>query len=113
MFWPITPHLAEQPVGFWVEALQATEVWAMCWKDWEAATADFAPWQQLEKQALAALLQDKMRREQQFLQNTATERYQSLMTEHPDWTICVPLKHLASYLAITDVALSRIRRNLK
>lgn len=112
MFWPITPDLANHPVGFWVEALEASEVWALPWAAWQASTAGFTPWQQLERQVLAGLLQDKMRREQQFLQDTATARYQALMATHPDWTQRVPLKHLASYLGITDVALSRIRRRL-
>src|SRR5690606_31832192 len=110
MIWPITPALANQPVGFWVEALEASEVWALPWAQWQTATADFAPWLRLERQVLASLLQDKMRREQQFLQDTATARYQALMATHPDWMQRVPLKHLASYLGITDVALSRIRR---
>ena len=113
MIWPITPDLAGQPVGFWVEALEAGEVWALPWAEWQAATADFAPWQRLERQVLTGLLQDKMRREQQFLQDTATARYQALMAAHPDWMRRVPLRHIASYLGITDVALSRIRKKLK
>ena len=112
MIWPITPDLAGRPVSFWVEALEPGEVWALPWAHWRAATADFAPWHRLERQVLASLLQDKMRREQQFLQNTATERYQALMAAHPDWMRRIPLRHLASYLGVTDVALSRIRRRL-
>ena len=113
MFWPITPDLAQHPVGFWVEALEPTEVWALPWQPWQAATSAFDPWQQLERRVLAALLQDKMSREQQFLQDTATERYQALATAHPDWMERLPLRHMASYLGITDVALSRIRNRLK
>jgi hypothetical protein len=30
----------------------------------------------------------------------------------PEWLARIPLRHLASYLGITDVALSRIRRRL-
>ena len=112
MIWPITPDLAGRPVSFWVEALEPGEVWALPWAHWQAATADFAPWHRLERQVLTSLLQDKMRREQQFLQNTATERYQALMAAHPDWMRRIPLRHLASYLGVTDVALSRIQRRL-
>ena len=66
----------------------------------------------LERRTLATLLDDKMRREQQFLQLSAAERYQSLLQEHPDWLHRIPLHHLASWLGVTDVALSRIRRRL-
>ncbi len=41
--------------------------------------------------------------------NTAEERYNSLIKEAPDVLKRVPLKHVASYLGITPVSLSRIR----
>ena len=112
LVWPITPSLREQPVHFWVEALEPSRVWALPWSDWSAAVMGFAPWQALEHRVLAALLQDKMAREHAFLQLSATERYLALRAEHPDWLARLPLRHLASWLGITDVALSRIRRRL-
>ena len=112
MFWPITPALAQSPSRFWVEALEPGQVWKLPWPSWQTAAQTFEPWQRLERQVLARLLEDKMDREQQFLQCTATERYQALLSAHPDWAKRIPLRHLASYLGITDVALSRIRRRL-
>lgn len=112
MLWPITPALALSPSQFWVEALEPSQVWKLHWANWQTAAQTFEPWQRLERQVLARLLEDKMSREQQFLQHTATERYQALLSAHPDWAQRIPLRHLASYLGITDVALSRIRRRL-
>lgn len=112
LIWPITPDLAEQPVGFSVEALEPSEVWALPWSPWHAAVSAFAPWLTFERRTLARLLQDKMQREQQFLQWSATQRYQHLVATRPDWARRIPLRHLASFLGITDVALSRIRRRL-
>ena len=112
MFWPITPALAQSPSRFWVEALEPSQVWKLPWSSWQTTAQTFEPWQRLERQVLARLLEDKMDREQQFLQCTATERYQALLSAHPDWAKRIPLRHLASYLGITDVALSRIRRRL-
>ena len=112
MVWPITPLLREAPVHFWIEALEPSRAWALPWNGWAQAIEGFAPWQALEHRVLAALLQDKMAREHAFLQLTATERYRALQAEHPDWLARIPLRHLASWLGITDVALSRIRRQL-
>ena len=112
MLWPITPALAQSPSRFWVEALEPSQVWKLPWSSWQTSVQTFEPWQRLERQVLVRLLEDKMDREQQFLQHTATERYQALLSAHPDWAKRVPLRHLASYLGITDVALSRIRRRL-
>ncbi len=113
MVWPITPTLREQPVQFWVEALGPCRVWALHWDGWAAATQGFAPWQALKHRVLAALLQDKTAREHAFLQLTATERYLALQPQHPDWLARIPLRQLASWLGVTDLALSRIRRRLK
>ncbi len=41
--------------------------------------------------------------------HTAEERYHNLIQDQPDVLQRVPLKHIASYLGITQVSLSRIR----
>jgi CRP-like cAMP-binding protein len=112
LLWPITPALREQSAAFFVEAVSASRVWAWPWADWIHAAEGHPPWLHLQQHTLAALLQDKMERERQFLQLTATERYQRLCQTHPEWLDVLPLRHLASWLGITDVALSRIRRRL-
>jgi CRP-like cAMP-binding protein len=112
MLWPLTPALAGQAVDFWIEAIALTHAWTLPWPAWQAACTDWSAWQTLERRTLALLLNDKMRREQLFLQCTATQRYQDLCALRPEWLARIPLRHLASYLGITDVALSRIRRRL-
>lgn len=44
---------------------------------------------------------------------TATERYIELLKNYPDLIQRVSLGHIASYLGITQVSLSRIRTNIK
>lgn len=112
MLWPLTAALATQPVNFWIEAIAPTRAWLLPWQAWQEAAAGWPAWQALEHRIRGVLLDDKMRREQQFLQCSATERYQDLCAQRPDWLARIPLRHLASYLGITDVALSRIRRRL-
>lgn len=113
MLWPLTPDLVARPVDFWVEALEPARVWSVPWAAWRKAIGEEPSWRALEHTTLTALLQDKMRREQAFLQCSATERYQSLLNDRPEWVTRIPLRHLASYLGMTDVALSRIRRRLR
>lgn len=43
---------------------------------------------------------------------SAKERYLNLITERPQIIQQAPLKHIASYLGITDTSLSRIRKKL-
>lgn len=64
-------------------------------------------------QALMAERQRLIQREHQWLMFSAAERYLNVLQEAPDWLKQVPQHRLASYLGVTDVALSRIRRRLK
>ncbi|HIS34103.1 MAG TPA: Crp/Fnr family transcriptional regulator [Candidatus Avirikenella pullistercoris] len=48
-----------------------------------------------------------------LLFTNASERYTSLLENNPDLLQRIPLEHLASYLGITPVSLSRIRAKLK
>ena len=64
-------------------------------------------------QALMVERQRLIQREHQWLMFSATERYLKVLQESPNWLEQVPQHRLASYLGVTDVALSRIRRRLK
>ena len=64
-------------------------------------------------QALVSEHQRLIRREHQWLMFSASERYLQVLQEAPAWLEQVPQHRLASYLGVTDVALSRIRRRLK
>ena len=58
------------------------------------------------------ILVRKERKARSLMLQSATERYASLVAERPDLVQRVPQYHLASYLGMTDVHLSRVRRVL-
>ena len=47
----------------------------------------------------------------EFLMNSATKRFQNFCMENPDLAERIPDYHLASYLGITNVSLSRIKKS--
>ena len=55
---------------------------------------------------------DLKRRTNEMITKSAMDRYLALMEENPQIIREVPLKHIASYLGITDSSLSRIRREI-
>jgi hypothetical protein len=112
LLWPITPSLQEYPVNFHIEALVGTKVWVTAWSDWRREARDWPAWQAHERRTLEMLLDQKLWREEYFLKYSAAERYRLLCSRHPNWVARIPLKHLASFIGVTDVALSRIRRRL-
>lgn len=62
---------------------------------------------------LAASLARREGREESLLLMDASQRYLEFMENEPVLSGRVPLHHVASYLGITNVALSRIRRRLR
>ncbi len=110
--WPVTDALRREPAAFFIAALVPATVWCLPHAALEAAVAQLPSWTALQLQALAGLLDDKMRREQAFLQCTARQRYEALLRERPEWMGRIPLRHLASYLGMTDVSLSRLRASM-
>jgi CRP-like cAMP-binding protein len=112
MLWPITPTLQAEPVGFFIAALEPSVVWRLPLADWQSALAALPSWAELQTKTLGRLLDDKMRREQTFLQLSARARYEQLLLTHPEWSQRLALRHLASYLGMTDVSLSRLRAEL-
>ncbi len=52
------------------------------------------------------------RRSLSMITETADTRYLQLLKEHPEVFRHAPLKHIATYLGITDTSLSRIRKEL-
>jgi len=111
--WPVTEVLRREPTAFFIAALGPATVWCLPYAELEASVARLSSWTALQLHALAGLLDDKMRREQVFLQCTARERYEALLRERPEWVRRIPLRHLASYLGMTDVSLSRLRAGMK
>ncbi|SDN92224.1 Crp/Fnr family transcriptional regulator [Acetanaerobacterium elongatum] len=63
--------------------------------------------------ALESSLQYKIERESSFLLKSATERYIDFQHLYPKLEERVNQAHIASYLGITPVSLSRIRRTIK
>lgn len=79
-----------------------------------AALADrYGEWRQLQLHLLQQLVIEKERREADFLRLSAGERYRQFLRDYAGVAGAIPNYHIASYLGITEVALSRIRRRLK
>lgn len=65
--------------------------------------------ERLFRKIFEAAYVDTVNRIESMQFHTAEERYKELIRNSPDLLQRVPLKHIASYLGITQVSLSRIR----
>lgn len=64
------------------------------------------------EQALGHVFQQHAQREAELLSHTPEVRYQSFLATHGDLAPLLPQHHVASYLGISPVSLSRIRARL-
>jgi len=93
-----------------IQATTETELLVANYKAFSELYDRFPCCQRLGRLQAQHLFMLKARREYEFLTLDAYARYQSLLTRHPDIELHVPQYHIASYLGITPVALSRIKK---
>ncbi len=113
MVFPITADMEQRPVQFNISALEDSVVWHAPLSDLRANLEHRGLWEPLRAELLGTLVNRKSQRELDLLTLDGKARYQKLCQLEPGLAARVPLVHLASYLGLTDVSLSRIRRQLK
>lgn len=100
------------PSPFFIEALEPCVAMFVRYEALlELGEADRA-WERLMRVLLERLAMKKERREADFLLLSAEQRYLAFLDEYEHFAGRIPNYHIASYLGITEVGLSRIRRRL-
>lgn len=113
LFCPITTEMEEQPSLFAISALESTVIWQAPVSALRSTLVKHGLWEPLRSELLARLVSQKLQREHDLLTLDGKSRYRQLCRSKPHLAARVPVAHLASYLGLTDVSLSRIRRQLK
>ncbi len=93
---------------FTIEALEDAIILDIPYEKWHAFMLQEPGWQHF----LIALLEKKETREREFLLLSAEERYTRFLETHPGLDKRIKQHLIASYLGITPVALSRIRKKM-
>ena len=107
--WPATPGTRLYPSLFSVATLETACIWVADFALFQKHLIAFKRWESFALIFTEALADQKFSREYEFLMLDAEERYLSLLQRDPQLVNRVPDYHLASYLGITNVTLSRIR----
>lgn len=95
-----------------IQALENTTVIAINTAQLFAAYDEHHDLERLFRKVIEQAYVKTVEKNESLLFHTAEERYQNLMHESAQIIQRVPLKHIASYLGITQVSLSRIRAKL-
>ncbi len=100
------------PLLYGVEALEPTTVLTASYVDFVGLMDADPVFERFGRKLAELILTRKELRTRSFLLQDATARYLDFVSAHPDLVQRVPLYHIASLLGVTDVHLSRIRREL-
>ncbi len=102
-------YLAREPARFAIQALEPCRLLAAKIDDIVALFERDLCWQKLGRLLVERLYVKKEQREAELLLDDAASRYRRFQQAYPGLEQRLPQYHVASYLGITPVALSRIR----
>jgi len=102
-----------QPSWFAIQAIESSIVVCYDLEVYKRQVTEHTCWSNISRKYMEALLVEKEQREREFFSLDVTTRYLNFRKSYPDIEERVSQHDIASYLGITPVALSRIRKRLR
>jgi CRP-like cAMP-binding protein len=102
--------LTREPSHLRVEALEPSELFVLPWAELETLYARHVCWQVVGRRLAEQNLVEREQRAHELLTASATERYRRFCETHRELLPRLRDYDIASYLGITPVSLSRLRR---
>ncbi|OUS26182.1 hypothetical protein A9Q99_19595 [Gammaproteobacteria bacterium 45_16_T64] len=112
MLGAIQSAVKAEPSRYHIQALEPVIALSIPIEQLNRLYAESLVWANIGRKAMESLAVRKEKREAQFLLDSAESRYRQFLEDSPQLIARLPLYHIASYLGITDVALSRLRRKI-
>lgn len=107
-----TAMVSNSPSYFFIEAIEDSMVIEIKYDQWVKIRNNDNKWDKLLIAFLEKGYAMKEKREREFLQLSAENRYKQFLKDYPDLKNRVKQHMIASYLGITPIALSRIRKKM-
>ena len=95
-----------------IQALTDTKLWKIRFNDFQELFHQIPEFREWGRSWMVKELVHSKNRAVAMITEPATTRYLRLIKEKPILIQLAPLKHIASYLGITDTSLSRIRKEI-
>ncbi len=99
------------PSKEYIQAITDCETWYISYKDMQASFHEMPEFREFGRLNIINQYGILKQRMLSMLQETAEQRYSALIDSNQEVLQNAPLKHIASYLGITDTSLSRIRKD--
>lgn len=108
----LSVFLGRGPCEISIEALEPTVTLVIPADLFNESDKHRSYWQHLKQRLVEHVAFRKYQREVDFLRGSAETRYRQFMARHETIAARIPQYHIASYLGITPVSLSRIRKRI-
>lgn len=108
-----SPFITKQRTWYSIQALTDAVIIYFDFSDYAQISGGDPCWNELEKNYIVELFIEKENRERSFLLENATTRYIEFQKKYPEIQKTAFQYHIASYLGISPISLSRIRTELK
>lgn len=105
-------NILKQPCTQTIQALEDSDVFIIDYKDLEGLYDKSQKFEKVGRIILEHYMAFLQLRITSYLLDTPEERYLRLIHETPDLLNRVPLQHIASFIGVTPVSLSRIRKRI-
>ena len=112
MFTEQESFIKKTPSKFSVTAVSDVKCRTITSSDLDIAYNQIPPLRNISYEMLMVGFVNISNRLESLLTQNPEQRYKSLLNENPKLLHKIPLKMIASYLGVTDVALSRIRKRI-
>jgi CRP-like cAMP-binding protein len=109
---PVLSLHNEEPSPFYLQAMTPAQILVAGYPELHREGQDSALWMAAENAILKGVFLKTARREAQMLLGGAEQRYRWFLKENPQLAEQLPLYQIASYLGVTPVSLSRLRKKL-
>jgi CRP-like cAMP-binding protein len=102
----------QYPCYYFIQALEDAEIISINYKDLQYLYTTPTSWEKFGRLIAELFFNYSQSRAEEFLFNTAEERYIKMVGEHPNIINRVPAYHISSYLGIKNPSLTRIKKRL-
>jgi len=109
---PISALISAQPCEYYIQALEPVDLMLANYDNLNSLTGDQTQWLQLEVKLLQTVFIKNAKREAQLLLGNAEQRYKWFIKEFPELIDKLTQYHIASFLGITPVSLSRLKKKI-
>ncbi|MEM7345241.1 MAG: Crp/Fnr family transcriptional regulator [Chloroflexota bacterium] len=108
---PLASAMLGLPIYYGIQALESTTMLVAPFAQFTALYAQDLAFERLGRKLAEQLLVRKELRMRSMLEQNARERYLDFLQKQPTLVDRIPQYHLASYLGITEVSLSRLKNS--